>query len=220
MSDKPEREKKSRPYEYSWALPAPGTPWNGVAPEGSPGHETDPGHPATETGGSERVETPEAGSRIPGHPSSSPGIGHPSTFELKLLGLVGWSATVCVGISYLVSRGGPFPGLQVGEIGGVWVVLSAVLWFLPGRLARRTPQAQPTAARYAPVRENADPPSIVRRQDQPTVRAPLQEEQPHAVETKDTSQSSIRFDAFLRELDSLRRSTTINQEEDESRQRY
>jgi hypothetical protein len=54
--------------------------------------------------------------------------------RLRLAGIGGWSAIAAVGGLMLSMRAGPFPGVQIGILGGVWVGISALIWFLPQKL--------------------------------------------------------------------------------------
>jgi hypothetical protein len=57
-----------------------------------------------------------------------------SPTKLRLAGVSGWSAVAAVGAIVLATRAGPFPGTQLGILGGVWLGISALVWFLVGKL--------------------------------------------------------------------------------------
>jgi len=182
MDDEPEQEQKSKAFEYPWILPDPGSPGYEAVAEDTIAAE------ATPDRGS--AGTPGTNAEMPKHPSASFEVRHPTPSVFKLLGLVGWSAIVSVGIAYLATRGGPLAVSRVGEIGCVWFAFSAALWFLPDMFASKRNLGQPVRTRDKPVRDN--------------------------VEIEDSSQSSLAFEAFLRRSDSLRKSATVNPGEKET----
>jgi hypothetical protein len=118
MTNTSTRKPKQENYAYSWFLPAPGnnshTEPHNHAPEVEMQHEQ--AHPT------------------PVRPSARARQMDPT--RVKMAGLIGWSAVVAVGATILLMRAGPFPAFQVSALGGVWLAVSAGIWFLPKYLMR------------------------------------------------------------------------------------
>jgi hypothetical protein len=59
-----------------------------------------------------------------------------SASQLRIAGLAGWSIVAGGGAIALLVGPGPILGLRLGAIGGVWAAVSALVWFLPGKLTK------------------------------------------------------------------------------------
>jgi len=126
MGSQSNQKNKPETFAYSWFMPAPGG-------------ETEP-----RTG---MDETAEAGSgksgdqtgyvtEVPAQPSDStekkqPFSGVLGRVQPKIIGLIAWSGVAATGMALLLTRSGPFPGLLVGALAGVWAAVAAIIWLLP-----------------------------------------------------------------------------------------
>jgi len=135
MSSTQGRKPKSENYAYSWFLPATGN--NGTAmasqllpsgPEAAPANAENSEMAAMEARTEQWRHSGETKKSVASKPWSI------SPVRLRLAGVSGWSAVAAVGAIVLATRAGPFPGTQLGILGGVWVGISALVWFLVGKL--------------------------------------------------------------------------------------
>jgi hypothetical protein len=129
------RKPKPESYAYSWFLPAEGHNGSAIV-----SHEVipDPEASAAEAEDSEIVAM-EARTEKWRHSGenvhkSVTGSWWIDLTRLRFAGIAGWSAMAAVGGLMLSTRAGPFPGLQLGILGGVWVGISVLIWFLPKKL--------------------------------------------------------------------------------------
>jgi len=133
MSSAEGGKPKPESYEYSWFLPAGGNSGSVIVSQGaSPEVKEGPAN-----GQDSELKAMEARtekwrhSGENGHRAGGPGMFQIDTVRLGLAGLAGWSAMAAIGGIVLFARGGPFPGTQLGMLGGVWVGISALIWFVP-----------------------------------------------------------------------------------------
>jgi hypothetical protein len=61
--------------------------------------------------------------------------------KIRLAGMVGWSAVAGSGAVLLVARAGQAASGQLGILAGVWLGVSAAIWFLPGMLSGKKPKS-------------------------------------------------------------------------------
>lgn len=133
MGSQSSQKNKPEAFAYSWFMPAPGS-------------ETEPVPEAAETAESGKdSETPEDQTGYYADVSSQPS--NPTVKKQSLsgvlrmvkprtVGLVAWSGVAAVGMAAILARSGPFPGLQVGAVAGVWAAVAAVIWILPSKLPK------------------------------------------------------------------------------------
>jgi len=57
----------------------------------------------------------------------------PLSIRFKLSAVAGWSCVAAIGAAAIVVNPGPLIGVRLAELGAVWGVISALVWFLPGR---------------------------------------------------------------------------------------
>jgi len=50
--------------------------------------------------------------------------------------LAGWSCVAIAGAALIVSSSGLLASVRLAELGGVWAAVSALLWFIPAKLAK------------------------------------------------------------------------------------
>jgi len=138
MSTAQVRKPKPESYEYSWFLPAGGHNGSAIV------HQLPPSELEA---ASAQVENPEIRAmearteqwRHSGATRSRSAQLQPWKLDqarLRLAGVVAWSGMAAIGAILMVARTGPFPGLQVGILGGVWAGISAAIWFVPQILSR------------------------------------------------------------------------------------
>jgi hypothetical protein len=138
MSSTPGHKPKSDSYAYSWFLPAPGT--NGSAN----GWRVPVAEPeAAETRSPEIAEQEkrtEAWRHSAEKKSAPPLLGSLSVSQriIGVVGVIGWSAVAGTGAAFLIARASEFPTTQIGILAGVWVGVSAAIWFMPRFLSRKT----------------------------------------------------------------------------------
>jgi len=134
MSSTQVRKPKSENYAYSWFLPA--SAHNGQTsvlqvPPPVPEAAVERGRSSEIAAMEARTEQWKHSGEIKHRTQKSQGISPPT---LRLAGVAGWSAIAAAGAVVLASRAGPFPGVQLGVLGGVWVGISVLVWFLAGKL--------------------------------------------------------------------------------------
>jgi hypothetical protein len=139
MSSRTRQKAQQEEYTYSWFLPAPGSE-HSVQLRDVP-------QDSAETEQLEQGATPE----VQGHGdlvAAQAGEGRTASTEgsifsrvkgmgvsqMRVVGLVGWSAVAAAGVAFVLSSSGPSMGLHLGALGGVWVAASAAIWFLPSKL--------------------------------------------------------------------------------------
>ena len=60
----------------------------------------------------------------------------PLPIRVKIGAVAGWSVVAAVGAAALVMSPGPLMGVRLAELGAVWGAISALVWFLPGKLIK------------------------------------------------------------------------------------
>jgi len=123
-------------YEYSWFLPAGGNSGSVIVAQGPPSeHGADPAQGEDSELKAMQARTEKwRHSGENGHQTGAPTLRHIDTMRLRLAGIAGWSAMAAVGGLVLSMRAGAFPGTQLGILGGVWVGVTALIWFIPKKL--------------------------------------------------------------------------------------
>jgi hypothetical protein len=136
MSSPEVRKRKSESFEYSWFLPAGGNGGSVIVSqvptlelEADPANIQDSETAAMEARTEKWRHSGEKKQR-----SRALISWNIDSNRLGLAGIAGWSAMAAVGGLLLSTRAGPFPGVQLGILGGVWVGISALIWFLPKKL--------------------------------------------------------------------------------------
>lgn len=130
MSTETKRKPNEELYTYSWYLPVGGN--DGQRDSQGGGQGAGVVEQQAETAASESsasTATPEElGS--PGSRSTH------TTYSVRLVGLVFWSAATGVGLIVLLGTQSPVHMANVGALAGVWAAISALIWFLPGKLMK------------------------------------------------------------------------------------
>jgi len=138
MSSPQGRKPKPESYEYSWFLPADGHKSSAVV------SQLDPSELEAKAEGSKNPEIAamqartEQWRRSGEHRSASNRAGSKiiDLTKVRLMGTVAWSAIAGSGAVLLVARAAQFPSAQLAILAGVWLGLSAAIWFIPGILSR------------------------------------------------------------------------------------
>ncbi len=123
MTAASDRKSKSQDYEYSWFLPANGGKEPTRAEQQSQDVEV-----LSEPGRSQ-------GTAPPGQASTAARSWKVNPARVKAAGIIGWSAVVATGAAFLVIRTGTFPIMQGAALGGVWMTVTAAIWFVPRYLS-------------------------------------------------------------------------------------
>jgi hypothetical protein len=124
---------KGETYAFSWSMPAPngGSDLDGTVlhsvPLGEEGN-TDPVQQASEP---VQLQDPYSSYDSPYEPARR--FPAPS---LRLLGVVAWSAVAGAGVVGAMMKFGAVLGMQVGEIGGLWLALGAAIWLVPPKVLK------------------------------------------------------------------------------------
>ena len=118
----PEAQAKENAYSYSWSTPDPESSPAETRPDGA---ETQVPGPA---GGAE-TKSPES---LPAalHNISNKILGE-SFPSFRSIGVLGWSAIAGSGAVVALADSGPTVAIQLGSIGGLWLGVTAAIWFLP-----------------------------------------------------------------------------------------
>jgi hypothetical protein len=120
-----EPRSKEKAFSYSWSSPAPDPPE--TIPTKAEG-------PSELQGGPDQAEATEVQPRgsilgvLQGVSERILGGGLPSA---QKVGVIGWSAIAGSGAIVAMVDAGPSVATQVGSIGGLWLGVSAAIWFLP-----------------------------------------------------------------------------------------
>jgi hypothetical protein len=138
MSSPQARKPKVENYEYSWFLPADGHNGSAVVSQ-VPSSELEGAGEGSDKLGVAAMEARTERWRHSGEHKSA--HVRASSFSLeqarvRLAIVVGWSAIAGSGAVLLVARAGQPPSIQLGLLAGVWLGVSAAIWFLPGILSR------------------------------------------------------------------------------------
>jgi len=133
MSSMTARKTKGETYAFNWSMPAFG---GGSDSEGTVLHSV----PLVEEGNQEPVnaasEPVQMQDAYSGYDSPyEPARRFPAP-SLRLLGVVAWSAVAGAGVVGAAMKFGAVLGMQVGEIGGLWLALGAAIWLVPPKLLR------------------------------------------------------------------------------------
>ena len=138
MSSPQGRKAKSESYAYSWFLPAPGSNGSLLTIQVPPRELEESGKPANSEFKAQEARTEQwRHSGKIAHPAPQSKLQGLDVAKLRVAGVAGWSALAGTGAVLLSTRGGAFPGFQLGVLGGVWIAVSAAVWFLPGILSTR-----------------------------------------------------------------------------------
>jgi hypothetical protein len=133
MSNVSISKTKGEAYVFNWSMPAPdggsdtgGTVLHSVpmAEEGNQEHVQE---------GSEPVQSQDAYSNYASPFESTRRLEVPS---LRLLGIIAWSAVAGSGMMAVAMKFGSAAGMQVAEIGGLWLAVGAAIWLVPGKLLK------------------------------------------------------------------------------------
>jgi hypothetical protein len=60
----------------------------------------------------------------------------PLSIRVKLGAVAGWSSVAAVGAAVILMNPGPLIGVRLAELGAIWGAISALVWFLPGKLIK------------------------------------------------------------------------------------
>ena len=129
MSSQPKRKQKEELYTYSWYLPVVG----------------DESQDGTKNGGHEASAVEQQPEVSPPEPITSNALPKQrgplmrfklSTFSVRLVGLTSWTAVAGIGLMILVGSQSPVPIANVAALAGVWAGISALVWFIPGKLMK------------------------------------------------------------------------------------
>ncbi len=133
------RTRESRPrYSYSWYLPAVQTKNQAGNTVLAPPTEVDESGLELLTEEPVQVTEPiplvKPVGRMPHKLYGKRGI---FSNRLRLAAVLGWSAVAATGTATLMlSRHGPAPMLQIGELGATWAGISGFLWLLTSKLSK------------------------------------------------------------------------------------
>jgi hypothetical protein len=120
-----EPKTKEKAFSYSWSSPAPNpsqtTP---TMPEGPNELQGGP----DQAGVTEALPLESILGVIQGVSGRIFGGGLPS---IRKVGVIGWSAVAGSGAILAMVDAGPSVATQLGSIGGLWLGISAAIWFLP-----------------------------------------------------------------------------------------
>jgi len=138
MSSPQGRKPKSESYEYSWFLPAGGRNNPAVVTRLAPAEEEAPvgeaRNPEIAAMQARTEQWRRSGEHHAArHQAGSKGI---DSTRVRVAGMVGWSAVAGSGAILLASRAGQYPSTQLGILAGVWIGISAAIWFVPALLSR------------------------------------------------------------------------------------
>jgi hypothetical protein len=124
MSAQSKQKANEERFIYSWYLPVQG------------GEDPAPAEQAGAVETEEQyVESPPVTKQSAHKLSLGAGF-NLSSPHLKLLGLAAWSVIAGGGLIALLITHSPVPVNNVLAICGVWAALSALIWFVPGRLVK------------------------------------------------------------------------------------
>jgi len=101
-------------YSYAWSSTGSDQPLQAQAED-----------PLTSQGGTEA--TSQAGAKAQG---SALGALH-GLVNIRSVGVIGWSAIAGSGAVFAIAEASPSIASQLGSIGGLWLGVSAAIWFLP-----------------------------------------------------------------------------------------
>jgi len=159
MARKPSRER----YEFTWSssgMHSAHSVTESTVLVDPDGHGQEP--PTTEASADIDVGTPEMIDRMTNEPKEEQDEGYQPIDERSLVtfrsspksrgrllpasgplprwariaALAGWSCVAFAGAALILGSSGLVFSLRLAELGGVWGAVSAILWFVPGRLAR------------------------------------------------------------------------------------
>ena len=119
---------EERGYSYSWSSPTNDPSPASSSPEGS--MEARGGQDPAGGAGLQPQRT--AVGALQGIAGRFLGGGVPS---LRSVGVIGWSAIAGSGAMVALADAGPSVGTQLGSIGGLWLGVTAAIWFMPKILA-------------------------------------------------------------------------------------
>jgi hypothetical protein len=133
MSGVTASKTKGETYAFSWSMPAPdvGSGSEGTVLRSVPMEEE--GNPGPAQDGSEPVQLQDANSSYASPFEPTKMLGVPS---LRLLGIIAWSAVAGAGMMTVALKLGSAAGMQVGEIGGLWLAVGAAIWLVPAKLLK------------------------------------------------------------------------------------
>ena len=138
MSSAPARKQKAESYAYSWFLPAEGHNGSAIASqlpppelEAASGNVRDAEMAAMEA----RTEQWRHSAKHQATSQRARSL-NPGKAGVRFIGVVGWSAVAGSGAVVLATRAGQFPSTQLGILAGVWLGVSAAIWFIPAVLSR------------------------------------------------------------------------------------
>jgi len=133
MSSVSVSKTKGETYAFSWSMPAPdaGDGSEGTVLRSVPMAEE--GNPGPVQNGSETVQPEDANSGYASPFESTKMLGIPS---LRLIGIIAWSAVAGAGMITVALKFGSAAGMQVGEIGGLWLAVGAAIWLVPAKLLK------------------------------------------------------------------------------------
>jgi hypothetical protein len=137
MSSTPGRKPKAESYAYSWFLPADGHNGSAIVSQVPPSELE-----ATAEAENHEISAMEARTEQWRHSGKRQTVPHqgrtPNVTDTRarVIGMLGWSAVAGSGAVVLLTRAGQFPSTQVGILAGVWLGVSAAIWFIPALLSR------------------------------------------------------------------------------------
>jgi len=138
MATQSGRKPKSEAFAYSWFMPAPGSEGQKQTQQAGPMPEPYPDperlDQPLEIASAVQTRAKNAHSRPPNQSSGSSLLSVTNFRQPRFLGILGWSGVAGIGLAEVLIKAGPFPGIQVGALGGVWLAISALIWFLPSKL--------------------------------------------------------------------------------------
>ena len=120
-----EPKAKDKAFSYSWSSPDPEESMavsNAGALQVSPG-EAEVQRVEPSPGVMQNIADRVFGDGLPG---------------FRVVGVIGWSAIAGSGAIVALADAGPSVAAQLGSIGGLWLGVSAAIWFLPRVIRKRT----------------------------------------------------------------------------------
>jgi hypothetical protein len=135
MSAQSKRKVSEERFSYSWYLPVPGgegsvTAAATVSQQVPP--EVQPVVPQPASATSKGQSRKYGATHLRGL-GSQVSI---SSSMLKIAGIAGWSIAAGVGLIALLATQSPVPMGNVLALCGVWAAISALIWFVPGKLMK------------------------------------------------------------------------------------
>jgi hypothetical protein len=139
VSTQSKRMVNEERFTYSWYLPVAGGKGSGrtqtaqLLEKGAESVKTDEGDVGSASMLAQQIYHPKAVAVK--HKAAFGSILSISPSKLKLVAFSGWSIISGAGIVLLVTQS-PVLVTHVLALGGVWVTVSALIWYLPGKLTR------------------------------------------------------------------------------------